>query len=334
MPPVRAISVCALVLLAGGLGACDSPVSEGRPLRVSATIGGTGLSPGQFVYPRAIDASGDRVWVIDKTARVQGFDLATGELVGGFRMPELTLGKPTGVTLAPGPDGREAIYVPDTHYHRVLIYEPPAPGGAPTLLASFGEYGDGPGQFVYPTDVAVMVGADGLPERIYVSEYGGNDRISVFDGSYAFQFSFGSPGTGPGAEFNRPQSIGIDGSLGELVVTDASNHRVGRFTLDGELVGWLGGVGAGPGEFAYPYGLALPGNGTALVSEFGNGRVQHVDLRSGECLGLYGTPGRGEGELMNPWGVAVAGEEVYVLDSGIDQVVSFEAPRRAGKVSG
>lgn len=332
MPPARAIAVCALVLV--GMAACDSTVREGSALAVKHTVGGTGHSPGQFVYPRAIDAADGRIWVIDKTARVQGFEVSTGDLASGFQMPEWTLGKPTGVTLAPGPDGREAIYVPDTHYHRVMIYESPEEGGEPALVASFGEYGDGPGQFVYPTDVAVRVDDDGRPERIYVSEYGGNDRISVFDADYDFQFSFGAPGTGPGAEFNRPQSIGFDDSLGELIVTDASNHRVGRFTPEGELVAWVGGVGEGPGEFAFPYGLALPGNGTALVSEFGNGRVQQIDLRTGECLGLYGLPGRGDGLLMNPWGVAIVGDEIYVLDSGSDRVVSFEAPRRARKVAG
>lgn len=313
---------------------CERPGSDGAPISVQATYGQTGQSPGQFVYPRAIGVESESIWVIDKSARVQRIDPSDGSVTAGFEMPESSLGKPTGLTVAPGPDGKDVLYIADTHYHRILIYELPQRGEEPALLGSFGAYGAGDGEFVYPTDVAVLTGSDGRVERIYVSEYGGNDRISVFDGSHAFLFSFGSPDEGD-AQFNRPQSLGVDSELDEVIVIDAGNHRIGRFTLDGELVGWIGSpeiAGDAPGAFAYPYGLSLPGNGTALVSEFGNGRVQHVDLRTGESLGRYGVPGRGEGALMNPWGVALLDGMVYVLDSGNDRVVSFKAPRGARKV--
>jgi len=324
--------------LVASLAGCDQrSARDAAPIIVRATFGRTGLSPGQFVYPRAIDAGAESIWVIDKTARVQRLDMKGERAPVGFAMPESALGKPTGVTIAAGPDGQEALYVPDTHYHRILIYDPELVRGEdPRLIASFGEFGEGPGQFIYPTDVCVVVGSAGLPERIYVSEYGGNDRVSVFDAEYRFLFAFGTQGTSEGATFDRPQSIEYEPSLGELIVTDACNHRVGRFTLDGELVAWIGSpdsAGDAPGAFAYPYGLDLPGNGTAVVSEFGNGRVQHIDLETGESLGVYGVPGRGAGELMSPWGVVIVGDTVYVLDSGSDRVVSFDAPRRARQVA-
>ncbi len=62
-------------------------------------------------------------------------------------------------------------------------------------------------------------------------------------------------------EFNRPQSIAIDVEARELIVNDSSNHRIGRFTLDGELISWLGGYGREGGRFHYPYGLCLLGDG-------------------------------------------------------------------------
>lgn len=328
-PPAVALGLLAL-LLAG----CERVSTESAPISERATYGQTGRSPGQFVYPRGIDADSESIWVVDKSARVQRFDVADGAVTAGFATPESELGKPTGVTVAPGPAGEEVLYIADTHYHRILIYEIPARGQTPTLLGSFGEYGPGDGQFIYPTDVAVLTGSDGGVERIYVSEYGGNDRVSVFDASHAFLFSFGSPDEGE-VQFNRPQSLGIEPELDEVIVVDACNHRIGRFTLDGELVDWIGApetAGGEPGAFAYPYGLSLPGNATALFSEYGNGRVQHIDLETGESLGLFGVPGRGEGKLMNPWGVALIDDIVYVLDSGSDRVVSFKAPRRARKV--
>jgi DNA-binding beta-propeller fold protein YncE len=203
-------------------------------------------------------------------------------------------------------------------------------GQEPTLIASFGEYGQGPGQFIYPTDVAVLTGPDGRAvERIYISEYGGHDRISVFDADLKFLFEFGSMGDGEGVEFNRPQSMQIDAQRRQLIVTDACNHRVGVFTLDGQLVRWIGSPatsGEAPDAFSYPYGLALLGDGTALVSEFGNHRVHRIDYQSGATLSTFGGPGRAKGQFTNPWGLAILGDTLYTLDSGNERIQAFPKP--------
>jgi hypothetical protein len=271
---------------------------------------------------------------IDKAARVQRLDVATGRCTGGWRMPDYILGKPTGVTIAPGAGGEKVLYVADTHYHRVMIYRPPAAGGEPQLLGSVGSFGEGPGQFIYPTDVLVLLDASGKePRRIYVSEYGGNDRISVFEATgpnaFEYSFSFGHFGDSPAAEnisFNRPQSMAFDAGSNQLIVTDACNHRIGRFTPEGKLVAWAGGPGTGPGQFRYPYGLVLLSDGSALISEYGNNRLQRIEASSGKSLGIFGVPGRGEGELASPWGLTLMGGRVYVLDSGNNRVLSFKEP--------
>lgn len=322
-------------LFVGGCG--RSPSGAGGPLEVLATLGEVGLSPGQFAYPRAIDSDGRDLWVIDKAARVQRVEPATGDCLAGWTMPDSELGKPTGVTV--GPDG--LIYIPDTHYHRVMVYRPPTGADAPPeLVGRFGEYGSGPGQFIYPTDVAISTGSAGEINRIYVAEYGGNDRVQVFDGSFRFLFAFGTIGRGddPAAvEFSRPQSLAIIGDA--LIVADACNHRLGRFTLDGSLVGWIGSpetAGDAPGRFSYPYGLCALADGTLLVSEFGNNRVQRIDPATGRSLAVYGRAGRGEGELAGPWGITVIGDRAYALDSGNNRVLAFPSPvaaprREAGR---
>src|SRR3954466_8963629 len=78
--------LAALVLSAvGGLfpaGCGDAEAharSEAAGLAVTMVFGEVGLSPGQFSYPRAIDTDGKDLWIIDKGARVQRIDPATGK---------------------------------------------------------------------------------------------------------------------------------------------------------------------------------------------------------------------------------------------------------------
>jgi hypothetical protein len=340
---------------------CGKPPA-GEPLDVVMTIGEPGDQPGQFGYPRATCTDGKTVWVIDKLARVQRFD-RTGKVLGVWRMPKYDKGKPAGVSawVPPGThDAGPILLIADTHEQRVRMYQTdwtsagassdkarvPVEQVEPELLASFGSYGEGPGEFIYVTDVAVLPTADGQAiERLYVSEYGGNDRVNIFavtpplrPGMKADEFAithvgaFGRFGEGWGeqVEFQRPQAVMIDVDRRMLVISDACNHRVGTFTLEGKLIDWFGsreGVGNGPGEFSYPYGIALLGDGTAMVSEFGNNRVQRIDLASGACLGIFGQAGRSKGQLATPWAITALDDKVYVIDSGNSRVQVIEKPR-------
>ncbi len=242
-------AVVALVGVGAAGGCGDAKASGGEhALAVTKVFGEIGLSLGQFTFPRCLESDGKSLWVIDKAAHVQRLDPETGRATAFWSMPDSALGKPCGVTM--GPDG--LLYVADTHYFRVMVYKPgeiqehrsmeePLIGG--TLVSQWGGYGKEGGQFTYPTDVGILTGTDGRPERFYVSEYGGNDRVSVFDRDHTFLFAIGTFGMGEdpkAVEFNRPQSIGIDKAHGELVVADACNHRIGVFTLDGRLIKWIG----------------------------------------------------------------------------------------------
>jgi hypothetical protein len=355
--------VAVLIGAVVGAGGCGERAPKaGEAIAARVVLGEVGTSPGQFAMPRAMDVqvdvqagdddngSGDSwLWIIDKSGRVQKIDPESGACAAWWRMPEIVLGKPTGITVGPasGPGvsqadrARDALWLADTHYHQILVYDPadttlPEPGQEPReprLIARFGSYGEGPGEFVYPTDVALKIDAGGRVERVYVSEYGGNDRITCLDGEFNVLFTFGGFGDSGSAdrvEFNRPQAIGIDVARDELIVVDSCNHRVGRFTLDGELVAWIGSpetAGEGLGQFRYPWGLWLPGDGTALVVEQQGARVQHIDLGTGECLASWGRLGRGEGELVTPWTVGMIGRRAFVLDSGNNRVIGFDGPR-------
>jgi len=348
-----------LLALATMTGCARAP--SGGPIEDAVAIGASGTTPGLFSYPRCLDSDGSALWVIDKMAYVQRIDPATGECLARWRMPRIDRGKPTGLTVwrSSGEHAPPWLLIPDTHEHRVVIYAlrdgAGEDGNEPPVLAEVGGFGRDEGRFIFVTDVAVLPTPDGRGvERLYISEYGGVDRVSIFEpetpipdaaavrsASFRFVRCFGRNGT-PGEEtpgdvrFSRPQSLAIDAAARELVVNDACNHRVGRFTLEGELIRWFGGEpGAAPGSFTYPYGLALLGDGTALISEFGGNRVQRIDLATGNSLGIYGRAGRGPGEVLVPWGVTAIGDRAYVLDSGNNRVQAFDRPRgRAVLASG
>lgn len=329
----------AATFLVGGWGCGEAGGGSGgggEPLDVIATIGSVGLWPGQFATPRALDSDGSTLWVIDKAARVQLLDAATGEPLVEWKTPRHENGMPVGVTCTML-GGRPVTLVADTHESRVLVYERGAdPTAEARIIGEFGSYGTGPGQFIYPTD-AVVANDPAFGTRIYVSEYGGDDRISVFNERFEFQFAFGTFGTGEDptkVEFNRPQTLAVDEVNRELIVVDSCNHRIGRLTLDGELIAWVGSpetAGRGLGQFTYPYGIAILDDGTALVVENENGRVQRVDLKTGRGIETFGRPGRGAGELVSPWAITLIGRTAYVLDAGNNRVQAFRSPREGQK---
>ncbi len=269
----------------------------------------TGTGPRQLVYPRAITYSplDNSFFVIDRMARIQHFD-STGGYLNEWQMPEWRTGRPVGVSV--GPDGN--VYIPDTHYHRVMVYSRDG-----KLIRQWGTKGKGPGEFIYPTDVAFDSRG-----RIFVSEYGENDRVQVFDASAKLLYGFGRFGSGDG-EFSRPQSMLIDAD--SIYITDACNHRINVFKTDGAFVRNMGSTGTGLGQFRYPYGLDEDREGHLVVCEFGNNRVQLIDKQSGRGLKTWGAPGRDPGQLAYPWAVAVdKRDRIVAVDSGNNRLQVFE----------
>ncbi len=281
----------------------------GDPAQPDAVWMSTGTAAGQTVYPRAIcySKADDTFVIVDRVARVQRLD-RDGNHIAAWTMPESQYGKPVGISA--GPDGN--IYVPDTHYHRVMVYSP-----AGQLLRQWGSLGKEKGQFIFPTDAAF----DELG-RVFVSEYGEHDRVQVFDAAGNYLYEFGSFGDRDG-QFSRPQSMVIDKGL--VYITDSCNHRLVVFKTDGTFVRNIGGVGSELGQFRFPYGLDIDSDGRLVVCEFGNNRVQLVDKESGKGLKTWGSAGRETGQLAYPWGVAVDKRgRVVAVDSGNNRLQVFK----------
>jgi DNA-binding beta-propeller fold protein YncE len=277
----------------------------GNPEAGIEIIGGPGSTPGKFALPRAAarDAAG-RIFVVDKSGRVQRFS-AAGQVEKVWRTPAVEKGRPAGVACDP----RGTVLVADTHYHRVLRYTPDG-----ELLAEFGSEGDGPGQFMYPTGLAVA--ADGTT---YVSEFGGNDRVQVFGPDGKVLRAWGKYGEADG-EFKRPQGLALAGDL--LYVADAANHRIQVFSAEGRFIRSWGGV-------KYPYSVSVDGEGGVLVAEYGSHRVSKF-APDGRPLGSAGGAGNAPGQLNTPWSVVAAGAKIVVVDSENHRLQLWPSSRLGG----
>ena len=295
--PVSIRALSALVCLMVALTGCEPP-----PLTdtgVVGVFGRVGLGPGAFHYPRAIaaDANGS-LFIADKSGRVQRFD-SDGTYETEWHMPDTAAGFPVGVSAHP--DGR--VFVADTHCHRVMIFD--RDGGE---LGSFGSVGTGDGEFLLPTDVTFDATGN-----IYVSEYGGNDRISVWSSQFVFQRHIGTEPI-EGLRLSRPSGIDIDGEQ-TLWIADACNHRLVHMSLDGEVLGVFGSFGDEPGQMRYPYDLCITPDQTVLVCEYEGNRLQWFS-KAGRSLRTWGHPGRDVGALFAPWGATVGPDGlVFVMDS-------------------
>ncbi len=129
------------------------------------------------------------------------------------------------------------------------------------MLLSFGESGDGDGQFNLPH--GIFVWDNGL---VYVADRQ-NHRIQTFteDGAFVDQWR---------ADFRQPCTLFIDHS-GNVYVPELQ-HRISILNLDGELLArWGGEKSHDPGQFVAPHTTCTDSRGDLYVGEVLDGqRIQ------------------------------------------------------------
>jgi DNA-binding beta-propeller fold protein YncE len=268
--------------------------------------GKRGVNDGMFVRPRAAAIGpGDRLYIVDYTARIQVFDL-DGHYIGPtWTTPDYSIGRPSNLSI----DREGNLIVSDSHYHAVRIYSPEG-----KLLRSFGgEVGPEPGKFGYVS--AAIQDEDGF---FYVAEFEQNERITKLDVNGGVVKTWGKAGTGPG-EFSRIRGLAL-GPDGLLYVADTINHRIQVFTREGDFVRMFGEFGSELGQMKYPYRIAFSKDGDMYVVEYENHRVQKF-TREGQSLGSWGTPGRAEGQLYSPWAAVVDRRgRLHIIDTENNRV--------------
>ena len=240
-------------------------------------FGGEGTEDGRFIGDiRGIDIDADgRVYVSDDgNHRVQVFD-SLGQYLYQF-----------GNTAPPGSDGylTDARGLTVTSDGIVCVADEWAFGlkefvideegqGATFLRKLSGTPAPAPGVNA-PRGIAV----DEVTGATYVVDWW-NQRIQRF-GAGGYELQWGHRGTKL-----EPQSINfawdadVRPSNGNVYVANRENHEIKVFDPDGGFVARWGFRGTTGGKFIFPHGLAFdPSNGTLLVTDSGNGRIQRFDI--------------------------------------------------------
>jgi predicted membrane-bound mannosyltransferase/DNA-binding beta-propeller fold protein YncE len=192
-----------------------------------------------------------------------------------------------------------------------------------------GHTGTEPGQLNMPRSLAVA--GDG---SLYIADTG-NHRIQVFSPEETLANSWGTfsgdtPTPAAGAFF-EPWGIAI-GPDGSVYVTDTWNHRVQKFTAEGEFVNAWGSLGQAETPFALwgPRGIAVDAEGQVYIADTGNKRIV-VYSPEGEYITQFGTSGFGPGQFNEPVDVAVAQDGmVYVTDTWNQRVQAFSPNGNGG----
>ena len=206
----------------------------------------------RMVSPVGISLSGNAIFVADSTAgRVHVFDRR-----GAHRQTITGLGRPTGIAFHAA---SRRLYVTDTVENKVVMFDESG-----TRLADFGERGLAPGQFNFPTTLAIH------GDTLLVNDTL-NYRVQLFSLDGAPLSSFGEIGDGSG-QFALSKGLGAD-SHGHIYIADALSNYVQIFDKEGRFLLSFGGMGEEAGKFRLPAGIHIFEN-LVYVADSQNSRLQ------------------------------------------------------------
>ncbi len=187
----------------------------------------------------------------------------------------------------------------------------------------FGSAGAEPGQFQRPRGIAIA--PDGT---LYVADTD-NHRIQHLDQDGNQLHVWGSfadlaQGAAPGGTFYEPWGIAVapDGSV---YVTDTWNHRIQKFSPEGEFLTMWGYFGQAerPEAFWGPRDVVVDPEGQVYVTDTGNKRVV-VFGPDGEFITEFGEEGFAPGQFNEPVGLALDVDgNLYVADTWNQRIQSF-----------
>jgi len=209
----------------------------------------------RFAAPVGIATDGQGgVWVADADlAQVVRLD-AEGN--GVQHIGRHLLKRPTGLVRDPASG---LLYVADTYAHTIQVFDESG-----RWLRSIGQRGEAPGQFNFPTHVALrgqeLQVTDTMNSRVQIIPLdGGEPRVVGERGLYL-------------GNLVRPKGVASD-SEGNLYVIESYYDRLLVFNARGQFLLPIGGTGTAIDKFYLPAGVTVDETDRIFIADTFNGRV-------------------------------------------------------------
>ncbi len=296
-PAARAASGLLLTLLVAALSVVLPPAAAraaGPPLSPSV-VGEDPYAGGVFRFPQGlgVDPRNGHVFVADQySGVVQAFESGGAPLFTfGGRAERREAGR-LGVVGGVAVDKQGRVFVLDSENDRVQVFS--ADDGR--YITGFGDASsftlrsgsDREDGGIAAGGIAVSQAGPGSTVVLFVADSGG-DRILRYALDPDSLQPYGAPRSTSGLGIKRPQGVGVNPAGDRLYVPDNQNHRL--LVLDATSltrIASAGTFGSDPGEFKFPYDVAVDARNQAYVGDNINGRVNVFD---GTALNLVGTFG-------------------------------------------
>ena len=229
------------------------------------------------------------------------------QMTGTTRSDQPILGKPSGIAVREG-----RVYVAEPAVKAVTVLD-----AVRGKLFRFGLRP--PNTLERPQALAIDDEA-----RVYVLD-AGLHRVMVFDELGLFQFAINFKGG-----FTNPVAVAVSADGATIYVVDRgdlanNDHKVVAFAPDGREKFRIGPRGDADGLFNIPLAATVSRDGTLLVADSGNARIQAFD-GDGKFKFAFGGFGAELGRFSRPRSIATDKEgNIYVADAGFNNVQIFDA---------
>jgi DNA-binding beta-propeller fold protein YncE len=212
-----------------------------------------GMRP--FVAPVGIALAADGgVWVADAELAVIAHLDRNGtplEPIGAGMLQ-----RPTGLARDPATG---ELYVADTYAHEIKVLSEDG-----KLLRTIGERGEAPGEFNFPTHLAIAQG------KLYVTDTM-NNRVQILPLAGGDARVVGQRGLYYG-NLVRPKGVAVDSDRNIYIVESYYDNLL-IFNEAGEFLMPIGGVGKTTGKFYLPSGVWVDRFDRVFVADTFNGRI-------------------------------------------------------------